>query len=104
GFGEILGGGWPSGSGPGSRDFNASWMGAGALPTAWCLIEPPQWYSFGSRHATVVLFGYCDGSVRQVRKGMGASGSGTASFTNDWYPFNRAAGAQDGQVYDSNAF
>jgi len=75
-------------------------MGAGALPTAWCLIDPAQWYSFGSKHTRVVLFGYCDGSVRQVRRGIGASGANTQWFNNDWYTFNRAAGATDGQVYD----
>jgi len=98
GFGEMLGG-----SGGSTRDFNAAWMGAGALPTAWCLIEPPQWYSFGGKHTSVVLFGYCDGSVRYVKKGIGASGANTNWFTTDWYNFNRAAGATDGEVYDSNA-
>jgi len=98
GYGEILGG-----SGGPTRDFNAAWMGAGALPTAWCLIEPPQWYSYGSKHTSVVLFGYCDGSVRYVRKGIGATGSSTSWFSTDWYNFNRAAGATDGQVYDPTA-
>ena len=60
-FGEILGG-----RETGSRDFNASWMGAGALPTAWSTISPAQWYSFGSKHTGVVQFGWGDGSVRSV--------------------------------------
>jgi len=95
GFGEILGGTVPN------RDFNASWMGAGSLPTAWGTIEPPQWYSFGSRHTGIVLFGYCDGSVRIVRK-IGAS---TDWYTTRWYnACAYAAGTSDGSVVDSSQF
>ena len=60
GYGEIMGG-----SETAPRDFLASWMGAGALPTAWDTITPAQWYSFGSKHTNIVHFGYCDGSVRR---------------------------------------
>jgi len=98
GFGEILGG-----SGGPSRDFNAAWMGAGSLPTAWGLIEPAQWYTFGSKHPGVIIFGYCDGSVRFVKKGLGASGGGTNWFSTDWYTLQYAAGAADGSVYDPSA-
>jgi len=91
GYGEILGG-----SGGPTRDFNAAWMGAGAMPTAWATIDPAQWYTFGSKHTGIVLFGYCDGSVRPVKK----IGAATDWYTARWYQFNYAAGAIDGQVYD----
>src|SRR5262249_49785347 len=90
-FGEALGG-----SATGTRDFSLSWVGAGALPTAWDLIDPAQWYSFGSKHTGVVNFGFCDGSVRPMRK----IGSDTGWFSTQWYNFQYAAGYQDGYVID----
>jgi prepilin-type N-terminal cleavage/methylation domain-containing protein len=92
-YGELLGG-----SGGPTRDFNASWIGAGCMPTAWALLDPPQWYTFGSKHTGVVQFSYCDGSVRSIRKGVGASGTTTNWFSADWYQLQYAAGAKDGQV------
>jgi prepilin-type N-terminal cleavage/methylation domain-containing protein len=91
GFGEILGGS----DGP-TRDFNATWMGAGCLPTAWELLDPAQWYTFGSKHTAVVQFGYCDGSVRSIRK----IGNSTNWFSARWYALQEAAGMQDGAVVD----
>jgi prepilin-type N-terminal cleavage/methylation domain-containing protein len=94
-FGEILGG-----SGSGTRDYNASWMGAGALPTAWGPIDPGQWYSYGSKHTNVIQFAYCDGSVRPVKK----IGPNTDWFSNRWYHNMYASGVDDGSVIDWNAF
>jgi hypothetical protein len=82
-FGETLGGTFP-----GVRGSRISWFGAGTMPTGYGLGEPPQWYTFGSKHAGVVQFVYCDGSVRGVRKG--------ADFAN--YVF--ASGAADGVIVD----
>ncbi|MBN9518464.1 DUF1559 domain-containing protein [bacterium] len=65
GFGEYLGG-----HNPGTRDFVSVWMGTGAIPTAWGLTETSEWYQFGGRHTGGVLFGFCDGSVRSLRRGM----------------------------------
>jgi prepilin-type N-terminal cleavage/methylation domain-containing protein len=90
-FGETLGG-----AGRGSRDFSISWMGAGALPMAWDLIDPCQWYSFGSNHTAVVQFAFGDGSVRGLHK----IGPSTPWFTPQWYQLMNAAGAQDGYVID----
>jgi prepilin-type N-terminal cleavage/methylation domain-containing protein/prepilin-type processing-associated H-X9-DG protein len=95
-FGETLGGN--GGLGGGSRDFKVSWMGGGALPTAWALINPPQWYSFGSYHTSVVNFGMCDGSVRSLKKGIGASGASTNWFSNDWYQLMAISGYRDGNT------
>jgi prepilin-type N-terminal cleavage/methylation domain-containing protein len=97
GFGEILGG-----SGGPTRDFVASWMGGGAMPTAWTLLDPPQWYSFGSKHGgQVLLFGYCDGSIRSCRRSGGTS---TSWYNTPWYHLQYAAGKSDGQVYDPAQF
>jgi len=92
GFGETLGG-----VSQGSRDFATSWMGAGALPTAWDLIDPCQWYSYGSRHTGGVQFGFCDGSVRMMRK---AGTNSTQWFSARWYQFMYASGGMDGYVVD----
>jgi prepilin-type N-terminal cleavage/methylation domain-containing protein len=90
-FGETFGG-----TNKGARDFNLAWMGAGALPTAWDLIEPCQWYSFGSNHTAVVQFAFCDGSVRMLRK----IGPSTPWFSGQWYAFMAASGMNDGYVFD----
>jgi prepilin-type N-terminal cleavage/methylation domain-containing protein/prepilin-type processing-associated H-X9-DG protein len=92
GFGETLGG-----TDSGARDFKMTWMAAGGQPAAWGLIEPTQWYSFGSKHTGIVNFAFCDGSVRSISKGVGAGGgANTTWFSNDWYMFQYAAGYQDG--------
>jgi len=88
GFGVMLGGA------PTPRDFVAAWMGAGALPTAWATIDPPGWFSFGSKHSGVVLFGNCDGSIRSFKKIGGA----TDWYTTRWYNWIYASGATEGSV------
>jgi prepilin-type N-terminal cleavage/methylation domain-containing protein len=90
-FGESLGG-----TNQGARDFNLSWMGAGCLPTAWDLINPCQWNSFGSNHTGVVQFAFCDGSVHMLRK----VGPTTPWFDTQWYTLMGASGMQDGNVVD----
>ena len=65
GFGEYLGG-----HNPGPRDYTTTWMGAGAVPTAWGLNQPSEWYQFAGPHTGGVLFGFCDGSVRSLNRGM----------------------------------
>jgi len=69
-FGETLGGN-PDGAGKGQRDFSLSWMGSGSFATYWGLADPPQWYTFSSKH-TLIQFGFGDGSVRPIKKGYGA--------------------------------
>lgn len=90
-FGESLGG-----TNQGSRDFNLAWMGAGCLPTAWDLIDPCQWTSFGSFHTAVVQFAFCDGSVHMLHK----IGNSTPWFSTQWYALMGASGMQDGNVVD----
>jgi len=94
-FGETLGG--PE---IGTRTYALSWMGAGSLPTYWGLPTPADWYTFGSKHPGVVLFGFADGSVRYIRKGIPACANtacvNDASATN----FQRAAGRNEGEIPD----
>ncbi len=90
-FGETLGG-----SSQGARDFTLAWMGAGAMPTDWDLLDPTAWYTFGGRHAGVVQFAFGDGSVR----GLTRVGKDTPWFTAQWYAFMAASGIQDSQVVD----
>jgi prepilin-type N-terminal cleavage/methylation domain-containing protein/prepilin-type processing-associated H-X9-DG protein len=104
GFGEMMGGSIQSYTGlpRGQRDFVATWMGACNLPTAWGLIEAPQWFSYGSMHTNVVNFGMCDGSVRAVKKGAGASGANTNWFSPSWYALMYMSGYKEGGVIDWN--
>jgi prepilin-type N-terminal cleavage/methylation domain-containing protein/prepilin-type processing-associated H-X9-DG protein len=78
GFGEYLGG-----HNPGARDFVGTWMGTGGIPTAWGLTETSEWYQFGGRHTGGVLFGFCDGSVRPIRRGGDATQFIYASSMNE---------------------
>jgi prepilin-type N-terminal cleavage/methylation domain-containing protein len=109
-FGETLGGEEKS-----PRHFALSWMGAGALPTAWGLLSPAQWYTFGSRHTGIVQFAFGDGSVRGFRKGVGQAGldSNGNPTTNwptsfppnpmipiDWWSLQNAASKNGGEVVD----
>jgi prepilin-type processing-associated H-X9-DG protein len=88
-------------------------MGAGAATTARGLpsggIAPPApspfppnsqyqgWWNFSARHAGgIVQFGFCDGSVRGLRKGIVVGDNTNPSPA--WVAFQAAAGARDGTV------
>lgn len=93
-FGETLGG-----SGGPTRDFAMSWMGAGCMATAWGLIQPPQWYTYGSLHTGgIVQFAFGDGSVRGIMSGVGVNFSGSP----DWWAWYFASGYIDGGVVNFN--
>jgi prepilin-type N-terminal cleavage/methylation domain-containing protein len=95
GIGEILGG-----SETGPRDLVASWMGGGTQITAYDLLSPAQWYTFGSKHTGIINMGFCDGSVRTVRK----FGPTPDFFSAHWNAVQAAAGMQDGQIVDYAQF
>lgn len=59
-FGESLGGVTDN-----RREFAHTWMGSGALPTAWGLRDA-DYHRFSSRHPGVVQFAFCDGSVQAM--------------------------------------
>jgi hypothetical protein len=90
-FGETLFG--P----PTNRQFAATWMASGPLPTYWELaaMQPADiWPQFGSMHDGVILFAYCDGTVHSFRRTNGGSGS------PHWYDLAYAAGTNDGASYN----
>ena len=92
-FGETL-----MGRETGARDYSASWFGVGYGAHAYGLLIPAQWYTFGSRHTSVVNFARADGSVTPVRKGVAAQGTTTQWFSNEWYQYQRFGGTNDGQL------
>jgi len=85
-FGEYLG---DTNTSP--RNYSASWMGVGALPTWPGLPTTPSTFTFGSMHPGIVQFCFCDGSVRSLRTG--------ADYNNYLY----ATGWMDGQIVDWSA-
>jgi prepilin-type N-terminal cleavage/methylation domain-containing protein len=100
-FGEILGGQMG-----GVKEYAASWMGFGALPTVGGMKEKdPDWWQFSSFHSGIVQFCFADGSVHGLKVG----GSNLpfpfifGPFTNDWYVFQQLAGIQDGDTRDASA-
>ena len=96
-FGETTGGyTYDPATGRQSRDVSFSWMGSGALPTAWGLAPPSpaskaSWEQFNSEHPGVVQFAFADGSVR------------TISITVDRVAFIFAGGMADGQIVGDDA-
>jgi len=92
GFGEYLGG-WDGGP----RDFVGTWMGVGGVATAWGLGPTATdsngkpatgWYQFSGKHTAGIQFGFCDGSVRMIKR--------SANTTNFVY----VSGMHDGAVVD----
>jgi len=92
-FGESLGG-----TNSGQRDFNVAWGGAGAMPLAWDLIEPCQWYTFGSYYQGCVNFAFGDCSVRSLTK----IGPNSDFFSTHWYNLMSAGGMIDGSPVSWN--
>jgi len=82
GFGETF-----SGSST-SRTFAMTWPGSGCMATFPGLPtdQNANEFTFSSHHGPIVMFGFCDGSVRPITKGC------------DTLTFNNAAGMSDGQV------
>ena len=65
-FGEAIGGVQDN-----ERVYSFSWMGCGALPTAWGLGDR-EWNQFSSNHTDVVQFCFGDGSVRAIQVSIDA--------------------------------
>jgi len=85
-FGEALGDTLTA-----PRNFALSWMGSSSLASAWNLQLPFTWYTFGSRHTTVVNFAFGDGTVRPIK------------ISPDYATYIYASGMQDGQVINLHA-
>jgi prepilin-type N-terminal cleavage/methylation domain-containing protein len=88
-FGESL-----FGTSQGARDFSGGWFGINAMPVAWGLQDPCQWYTYGSRHTAVVQFCFADASVHGLHKG-GPSRN---------VPFRVLSGFKDNLVPDNSIY
>src|SRR5262249_61855381 len=82
-FGETLGG-----ESHGERMCALSWMGAGAMPTAFGLPQKSYSWNFSSKHRDVVQFGMADGSVLRFRR-FDVDGQSPNYFSESWYVFQR---------------
>jgi hypothetical protein len=81
-FGENTGG---EGSNIGGGPYSFSWIGCGALGTAWGL-DGDGWYQYNSDHPGIVQFCFADGAVHQV------------SEQTDLDTVMALSGIQDGEV------
>lgn len=68
---------------------SGTWMGCGQLATAWGVPMPaPGWWTFSSKHGSIVQFARCDGSVGRVSKGIlpsASSANAGSSSIAAWY-------------------
>ncbi len=95
-FGETTGSIGP----PNARDFKLTWMGSAALWTDWGVPSDANvvhGYIFSSKHAGIVQFSMCDGSVRGIPKGSTDSAAG-------YNAFQELAGMKDGFVINQSQF
>jgi prepilin-type N-terminal cleavage/methylation domain-containing protein/prepilin-type processing-associated H-X9-DG protein len=92
-FGESL-----VGSGTGTRDWECSWAGAGAMPLIWDIQDPCADYCFGSLHAGYANFSFGDGSVRSLHKVPAVPGNSNYYIGNgaQWQNLMYAGGMTDG--------
>ena len=98
-FGEATGG--PT-SGA-QRGWEFAWVGSLALPLAWGLDVPGNWFTFNSYHPGIVQFAFGDGSIRSFRSGYGQVIPGTSTTHPLRNQLIRAGGARDGAVVDFKA-
>jgi prepilin-type N-terminal cleavage/methylation domain-containing protein/prepilin-type processing-associated H-X9-DG protein len=89
-FGETIGG-----KAVPPRDYEFTWMGAGALPTGFGLAENDTVDAsmFSSRHTGVVQFCWADGSVRGIRRPA-------APMTDAYNNYIAASGWKDSKQID----
>ncbi len=75
------------------RNFALTWPGAGPFYSAFGLQTDNNihWWNYSSKHGPIVLFGFCDGSVRPITKGC------------DSTQFQYVSGMSDGNVVNFSA-
>jgi prepilin-type N-terminal cleavage/methylation domain-containing protein len=88
-----------------SRATRMTWMGAGQLAVYYGTGDNPDWFTFGSFHTATVQFGFCDGSVRGIKKGISrfyygpfVNNGGWVAEASDIHVLASAAGMNDGEV------
>jgi prepilin-type N-terminal cleavage/methylation domain-containing protein len=92
-FGEYLGD-----ADVGPRNYAASWIGMGMVPTAWGLPtgQSSGWWHFSSHHTGIVQFCFGDGSVHGIRKGIEPP-------SNDWVNYILMSSWNDGFPADASS-
>jgi len=83
-----------------ARNYSLSWMGSGALATAWNR-PTPDWFVFGSRHSGgYINMALADGSVRSV----GQDPTQFVTGANAYMAFQFASGISDNSIVDWTKF
>jgi prepilin-type N-terminal cleavage/methylation domain-containing protein len=79
-----------------TRNFALTWPGAGGFYSAFGLPSDQNihWWNYSSKHGPIVMFGFCDGSVRPITKGITSTSPQNASFL----AWQAVTGMSDGQV------
>jgi prepilin-type N-terminal cleavage/methylation domain-containing protein/prepilin-type processing-associated H-X9-DG protein len=80
------------------RDRTLSWMGVGALVSNFGMPKTGAFYSFGSRHAGIINFCFCDGSVRPLK--FPIETPTTTPTPADYKAFIYLTGYHDGTAFD----
>jgi prepilin-type N-terminal cleavage/methylation domain-containing protein len=95
GFGETI-----SGS-PSNRVFAMTWPGTGGFAAKYGLPtdQNANWWNFSSKHGPIVMFGFCDGSVRPITKGIVQPPAG-GTLSPSYLAWIGATGMSDGTVVD----
>jgi hypothetical protein len=99
-FGEILGGQFK-----GVKQYSASWMGVGAMPTFGGMkAVNPTWFEYSSKHPGIVQFCFADGSVHGLKPGKTSPGFRLQGpYSEDWYVFQQLSGFRDGEIRDTSS-
>jgi prepilin-type N-terminal cleavage/methylation domain-containing protein len=79
-----------------------AWMGNGYMWNAFGLPANVRRSSFGSRHAGVVNFAVCDGSVRALRAPIDAPATTVAPMSPQYEAYVGMAGMRDGRTFDAS--
>jgi prepilin-type N-terminal cleavage/methylation domain-containing protein len=115
-FGEALGNDDPNGT-----QYRFTWISFGVMgtyrglggPTA-TVERPITWGQFSSRHPGIVMFSFCDGSVRGLRRDGTLPPTGNYSHDGtrqqleqvlppNWFVLQALAGYQDGDTINAGA-
>jgi hypothetical protein len=99
--GEMLGG-----RSNGAKEYSASWLGVGAMPTAGGMrVVNASWFQYSSNHPGIVHFCFADGSVRGLNPGSTAPGLRLfrGPYSEDWYVFQQLSGFRDGGIRDPSS-